>query len=155
MSEVKLRPADPDDADTLSGLALRSKGHWGYDQQFLEACREELTVSPARCDGQNVYVAEREGDLVGFFELGGKPPAGTLDKLYVAPCAIGSGVGTVLLASARRIALGAGFEWLTIDADPNAKGFYARSGARLVGSTESGSIAGRQLPQLLWNTREG
>lgn len=155
MSEVRVRSAGPAEAEALSDLALRSKGHWGYDEQFLEACREELTVAPARCDGQSVFVAERDGGPVGFFELGGEPPDGTLDKLYVEPRAIGSGVGSVLLTAARRAALGAGFAWLMIDADPNAEAFYVRSGARRVGSTPSGSIAGRCLPQLRWDMDEG
>ena len=154
MAEVTLRPAAPEEAEALSALALRSKGHWGYGRHFLEACREELMVIPANCDGQSVLVAERNGDLVGFFEVGGEPPAGTLDKLYVEPDAIGSGVGSVLLAEARRTALAAGFTWLTIDAEPNAEAFYAKAGARRVGSTPSGSITGRRLPQLRWSTRE-
>ena len=36
----------PDEAAALSGLALRSKGYWGYDAAFLDACRAELTLTP-------------------------------------------------------------------------------------------------------------
>jgi hypothetical protein len=41
-----------------------------------------------------------------------------------------------------------GISRLLIDADPNADGFYARMGARRVGTVASGSIAGRELPRL-------
>jgi hypothetical protein len=43
---VLIRPARPDECELLSELALRSKGCWGYDAEFLEACRAELTLVP-------------------------------------------------------------------------------------------------------------
>jgi len=29
----------------LSNLAFRSKAHWGYSDEFMAACRDELTYS--------------------------------------------------------------------------------------------------------------
>jgi hypothetical protein len=37
---------------------------------------------------------------------------------------------------------------MEIHSDPEAQGFYERMGARLIGKTPSGSIAGRLLPLL-------
>ena len=51
----------PDEARLLSELALRSKGHWGYDQAFLDACRAELTLAPEDLERQRITVAERNG----------------------------------------------------------------------------------------------
>ncbi len=149
MVEVTLRAVRPAEAAELSELAMRSKGHWGYDAQFLRACQRELTVATARCDRVHVTVAERCGELLGFYELSGTPPAGELDKLYVDPAAIGSGVGTSLLRRAREQARDLGFDRLTIDADPHAEEFYVRAGAHRIGLAPSGSIPGRQLPQLM------
>jgi hypothetical protein len=39
MSTLHLRAGRRDEARLLSDLVLRSKGHWGYDQTFLDACR--------------------------------------------------------------------------------------------------------------------
>lgn len=39
-----IRLARVTEAEILSDLALRSKAHWGYDAEFIEACRDELTV---------------------------------------------------------------------------------------------------------------
>ncbi len=39
---VKLRAARPDEAEALSGLTMRSKAYWGYDEEFLAACRNDL-----------------------------------------------------------------------------------------------------------------
>jgi hypothetical protein len=46
---VRIRPARPDEAGAISALALRSKGHWGYDAAFLAACRENLTIGSRGC----------------------------------------------------------------------------------------------------------
>jgi GNAT superfamily N-acetyltransferase len=143
-----LRPAVPAEAEALSRLAVRSKGHWGYDDEFLAACRPELTLAPEQCDGEHVVVAEDATGLLGFYRLAGGPPVAELADLFVDPDAIGSGVGAALLADAVDRARADGISRLLIDADPHAEGFYARMGARRVGTVASGSIAGRELPRL-------
>jgi GNAT superfamily N-acetyltransferase/catechol 2,3-dioxygenase-like lactoylglutathione lyase family enzyme len=145
---VVLRPAVRADAEALGRLALRSKGHWGYDAEFLAACRAELTVRPEQCDGVHVVVAERGGALLGFHRLGGEPPVAELADLFVDPAAIGRGLGATLLADAVERARALGMTRLLVDSDPNAEGFYLRMGARRVGTVPSGSIPGRELPRL-------
>jgi len=72
-----------------------------------------------------------------------------LDLLYVAPEAMGRGVGALLFrdAVARARELGGGTV-MTIDADPNAEPFYRRHGAVRVGEVPSEVIPGRMLPRL-------
>jgi GNAT superfamily N-acetyltransferase len=144
---VTLRPAVPAEADALSRLALRSKGHWGYDEEFLAACRVELTLRPEQCDGVHTVVAERGDALLGFYRLAGEAPVAELADLFVDPTVIGRGVGATLLADAVDRARALGVSRLVIDADPHAAGFYVRMGARRVGSVASSSIVGRQLPR--------
>jgi hypothetical protein len=76
MRALHLRPGHREEAGLLSDLALRSKGHWGYDQAFLDACRAELTLTPEDILAQRVTVAERDGQVVGFYALAGTPPTG-------------------------------------------------------------------------------
>jgi hypothetical protein len=64
LTGLHLRAGRKDEARWLSELALRSKGHWGYDQAFLDACRAELTLTPQDVEVQRVTVAER--DALGF-----------------------------------------------------------------------------------------
>ena len=47
-----------DEADRLSDLAFRSKAHWGYSPEFMEACREELRVAVAAIAAGRVFVLE-------------------------------------------------------------------------------------------------
>jgi GNAT superfamily N-acetyltransferase len=148
VDDVVLRPASADEAPAISELALRSKAHWGYDIEFLAACRAELTIRPEWCDGRGLIVAEKQGRLVGFHRLTGDAPDGVLEALFVDEPAIGTGLGRRLLADAIERARGLGFTSLLIDADPGAAPFYRHMGAQLVGESPSGSVPGRMLPQL-------
>lgn len=151
--EVALRPALPEEAHLLGDLALRSKGHWGYDAAFLEACRDELAVRPGDVASRRAVVAlEAGGRVVGFYTLDGEPPRGELGMLFVEPDRIGTGVGRLLwsdmVTSARRI----GFQSIRIEADPGAVEFYVGMGAHVIGVVPSGSIAGRSIPLLEFRT---
>ncbi|MFC4061206.1 GNAT family N-acetyltransferase [Planomonospora corallina] len=143
-----LRTARPDEAETLSALALRSKAHWGYDEAFLAACRDELTLTPGRVTAARTVVAERDGRVLGFATLEGDPPRGELGMLFVEPDAIGTGVGRLLFAHAVATARGLGFTRLEIESDPYAEPFYLAMGAVRTGSVPSGSLTGRTLPLL-------
>ena len=41
----QIRQALPSEAEYLSKLTFRSKSHWGYSDQFMQACLEELTIN--------------------------------------------------------------------------------------------------------------
>jgi GNAT superfamily N-acetyltransferase len=154
LARVHLRPARPHDAATLSALALRSKGYWGYDDEFLEACRGELTMSPADVEARRTTVAvDGAGGIVGFSTLEGQPPQGEIGMLFVEPEHIGTGVGRLLWSDISRRAAVLGFQSLRIEADPGAASFYEAMGATVVGSTPSGSISGRHLPLLVFDVR--
>jgi len=151
MSVPVLRPGRPGDEVTLSELALRSKGHWGYSPEFLEACRAELTVRPDQLP--DVVVAEVDGAIAGFRLLVADGATAELDALFVDPPFIGSGVGGMLLAEVLATARAHGIRLIGLDADPGAEAFYARSGARTTGLTPSGSIPGRVLPRMEFDLR--
>ncbi|UFU07471.1 GNAT family N-acetyltransferase [Ruania halotolerans] len=145
---LQMRSARTDEASALSALALRSKGHWGYPQDFLDACREELTITPERCDSEVVTVALLEDRIAGFYTVDGSPPEGELGALFVDLDLIGSGVGGSLLRHALASAASRGFRRLVLDADPGAEAFYVRYGAERIGEVPSGSVPGRMLPHM-------
>ena len=148
---IAFRSARPEEAAALTELCLCAKAVWGYGEDFIAACRAELTLTPDQIAGSRVRVAEEEGELVGMAELHFDRGTAQLDKLYIAPTALRRGAGRALflwaLAEARR----AGATEMTIDADPNAADFYRRMGASDDGLVPSGSIPGRRLPRLKLN----
>ncbi len=132
----------------LTELALRSKRYWGYDEAFLEACRDELRLSTKEVSRLHVTVAENDdGRVVGFYALGGaRYDDAEVSFFFVDPEVIGTGVGRILFADLVEAARSAGFSRFRIDSDPGAAGFYERMGAVLVGYVPARSVPGRLLP---------
>jgi GNAT superfamily N-acetyltransferase len=110
---------------------------------FMEACRVELTVQPEHVARQRIRVATAfDGARLGFHGVEGNE----LEWMFVAPAAMGSGVGAALLADACSITRNDGHHTLRIEADPFAAPFYEHMGATAVGFVPSASIPGRVLP---------
>lgn len=142
-----IRPARPDEADLLSDLAFRSKAHWGYSPEFMEACRDELRVAPSAIAAGRVFVLEDRGTPVGVYSLEDLSDGEIeLGHLFVEPARLRTGGGQRLVQHACRTARSLGFTRLVIQGDPNAGGFYLRCGAVRIGERESASIPGRTLP---------
>ncbi|WP_307814585.1 GNAT family N-acetyltransferase [Glycomyces sp. YM15] len=146
--DIEFRSSRADEAPLISDLAMRSKAHWGYSAEFLEAIRDELTYSPQVCASGTLVVAERSDRLVGFYHLIESVPESRLESLFIDPPAIGTGVGRALLQRALLAAEGIGARTVTLEADPNAASFYARFGAVRTGEIPSESIPGRMLPHM-------
>ncbi|TRW96586.1 GNAT family N-acetyltransferase [Paracoccus sp. M683] len=145
-----IRDAVLADLDELGDLCLRSKAHWGYDADFMAACRDELTLKPDDLARSRVALLAQGGRLLAVVQLTlGHGPAAELEKLFVAPEAIGCGAGRDVLGWAADRAREAGAERLECDADPHAEGFYLRAGAVRVGMVPSGSWPGRMLPRMM------
>lgn len=139
-----IRPAAIGDIEALTDLALRSKAWWGYDETFIEKCRDELTVTPERVAAEDMRVAEVDGTIVGFVSV----VDGSLEDLFVEPEHIGAGTGSALFEVAKAITRDDGLRTLRIEADPHAAAWYRSKGAIDVGEIPSGSIPGRMLPLL-------
>lgn len=144
-----IRTARVSEADVLSDLAFRSKGHWGYSEAFMEACRDELTYTREQIasDRYRFALAEAAGKLVGFYALRRVSPSEVeLEALFVDPNDIGKGCGRALVEHAKREAASMDASSMVIQGDPNAEPFYRATGGMLIGRRESGSIRGRHLP---------
>jgi GNAT superfamily N-acetyltransferase len=145
---IELRPACADELGLLNELAFRSKAHWGYPPAQMEAWRADLALSPAWVSKQWVHVALLDSEVVGVFAVIDEAGEWKLEHLWVEPKAMGKGVGRALLVAACKFARSCGASELTINADPNAAGFYAACGAILVGETPAPTAleASRVLP---------
>ena len=101
MGDGIIRAARPEEGALLSQLALRSKAHWGYEPQFVEDCRGELTLDPEYIAAHPVYVSAEGGRVVGFYSLVEKGEGAIdLNHLYVEPSHIGRGHGRRLFLHA-------------------------------------------------------
>jgi GNAT superfamily N-acetyltransferase len=144
-----IRLATPDEAPQLGEIAFDSKAYWGYSPEFMEECRNELTVDPEDCRKGSVVLAEVDGVVSGFYKISGEPPSGILEDLFVRPSRMGEGLGSELMTHAIDKAKSLGMAALEIHSDPNAVGFYEHMGAKQMGNVPSGSVPGRFLPKLI------
>jgi len=144
-----IRRALPDEAETLTRIALDAKRYWGYPEHWIKHWESDLTVSSDFIRDNQVYVAEREGEIRGFYALCVSDNKAELEHMWVTPSAIGTGVGKELFLDAMDRATTLEVREIEISADPNAAGFYERMGASQIGETES-NINGqvRKLPRL-------
>jgi GNAT superfamily N-acetyltransferase len=145
---LTLRIPRPDETTALSELCMRSKAVWGYDKEFMKACRDELTITPDMLNSSHLQVAESNGCVIGVAQVTLEPDFAELSKLFVEPTRLRCGAGRRLFDWAMRTAREAGAPNLVIGADPQAAGFYRRMGAIDAGTVPSGSIPGRRLPLL-------
>lgn len=140
-----IRPARLDELDALTDLMHRSKAHWGYDEDFMQAARAVLVLTPKDIETGELRVFDSDGPQ-GLCKLVVREDGADLDKLFVAPEAMGKGVGRALVDWAIDQARAKGAKTMKIEADPDAVPFYERMGARVIGGVPSEAIAGRTLP---------
>ncbi|CAN5723714.1 GNAT family N-acetyltransferase [soil metagenome] len=133
----------------MTQIAHDAKRHWGYPEHWIQHWQEDLTISSEFISNNQVYVAESEGEIIGFYALVGGAEQAELEHMWVAPKHIGTGVGKELFIHAMQIAAGENVSEVEISADPNAEGFYQRMGASRIGEVTS-EIDGqaRRVPRL-------
>ena len=146
---MEIRRASSDEAAALTQIAHDAKRHWGYPEHWLTHWQDDLTISPEFVAANQVYVAESEGEPVGFYALIIRKEKAELDHLWVAPAHIGTGVGKQMFLHAMQYAARRNISEVEILSDPNAEGFYRKQGAHRIGEAVS-EIDGqpRVLPRL-------
>lgn len=146
---MRIRRANPGEAETLSALIMRSKAHWGYSQQQLDGWRSALTISAETIARDPVYCAEADGRLAGVMHLKLLDATDVLlDDLFVEPAFIGAGVGAALWRRAVAVAREHGATALVLDADRHAIPFYQYMGAELVDDLARADAAGISTPRM-------
>lgn len=140
MTEPQVRPAVQGDHERLRELTFESKAHWGYDHDFVRSWTDGLGFE----SGPERWLAELDGAIVAWAAL--TPPSdgvAVLDHLWVAPGAMGHGLGSRLFLIAKDRARELGAKRLEWGAEPNAVGFYEKVGGRKLRDhlTEWGRLA--------------
>lgn len=128
-----------------SDLCVRAKSHWGYDPAFISLCVPALTVTSDDLATSEVVGAFRDEQLVGVAQLVSRDREAVLDKLFVEPQFIGTGIGRALFEWAVQRSTEWGATKITIESDPFAVPAYKAFGCTQVGLTSS-SPTGRELP---------
>lgn len=149
--ELIIRRAELHERDALTDLCMRSKQSNGYDDAFMAACADELSVQDSWISDDDFWLAQTgEGKLVGCIRLSLEEGqrTGELETCFVDPAWQGRKVGRQLFEALFKRVQELGLSGIGLDADPSAEPFYARLGFVTTGRTPSGSIPGRTLPRM-------
>lgn len=146
--QVNFRKARDQECPALSDLMLRSKAHWDYDADFIEACRADLTITPEWLQKNDGFVVERDGKVLGFFGISLNGETAHVEHFFVAREAIGSGVGSLMWARFVEEAVKRLAKRIEVESEPFAEAFYVSRGARRIGWAPSSVFADRMLPLL-------
>jgi GNAT superfamily N-acetyltransferase len=146
VNAITYRPALDAECPALSDLMLRSKAHWDYDADFIEACRADLTITPEWLRINDGFVAERADAVIGFFGIVMENNTAHVEHFFIAREAIGSGAGKLMWAEFLRQAALRNAMRIEIEAEPHAEAFYRHMGAVTIGQCPSSVFAGRLLP---------
>lgn len=151
MAHQTIRRANSEEVNLLTELALRSKSHWGYDAEFIEDCRADLTIKEEEISTLPFYVITEDENLLGFYSLAPFNDDVELVHLFIEPSSIGKGAGKRLWQHAIETAKQLGYEKMFIKSEPYAESFYLAMGTKRVGSISSSIRAGRELPLMEFN----
>lgn len=152
------RQADTQDATALTKLSFDSKGYWNYPDSYFDIWADELTVSTAYIENNEVQVYSIEDSIAAYYsivkldndiDIGGVTlnKGDWLEHMFVASQHIGNGIGTKLFNHLKQRCFELGIVELGILADPNAKGFYLKMGCVYVNEYPS-TIKNRTTPYL-------
>ncbi|MFA7503706.1 MAG: GNAT family N-acetyltransferase [Burkholderiaceae bacterium] len=135
--KLSLRDARPAEASALHELATRSLAWWGYDEARLAAWRAPPDIG-------ETFVVEFAGELAGWAGLrpGARKGEFELPALYVDPALMRRGIGSLLLAEARRRAVRASAHRLVAIGDPNAEPFFREAGGKPMGRSPAAELPG-------------
>lgn len=137
-SEITVRAAKAVERCELEALQRRASLAWDDYREALLSHPEAVELPAEQIRQQRVYVAERDGKIVGFMAvLPRKDGAAELDGLFVEPESWRCGIGRRLIREAERMASDEGAAVLHVIAGPQARGFYAACGFDLVGEEQT------------------
>ncbi len=139
MTAVRIRPARKGDVAQLSDTAVRSWTHAYEGVLSGEAVVEgpERLTAAIRDDWQDIFVAEQQASIVGFFDF--DPGTSHIRRIYVAPEHHRRGIGSLMMEAALDILRDRGFARASIDVvDGTAAPAFNRSlGWREIARSES------------------
>jgi GNAT superfamily N-acetyltransferase len=132
--DLVIRLARSDEQKALEALQWRASLEPTEYREALLAHPDAITLPLEQIETGRTFVAEREGEVLGFSVVLAKPDGDAeLDGLFVEPFAWKQGIGRMLVEEAGRFAVSEGAQSLHVLANPTALGFYEACDFELIG----------------------
>src|SRR5258707_8925319 len=124
-TDVTIRLTAGDEKRALEDLQRQASLVWEEYRKELLAHREAIELPLEHLHAGHTYVAERDGQILGFCVVLPRPDGDAdLDGLFVEPAIWRRGIGRRLVQEAERVAASRGAQWLFLIGNPKAQGFY-------------------------------
>ena len=138
MSDFLIRCAVVSEQRELEALQLRASLTNAGDRDALLAHPDAIELPLDQIAAGAVFVAERDGAIVGFAALLPRPDGDVeLDGLFVDPDVRRRGVGRSLVDYCVQVVRRQGSAALCVIGNPHAYDFYSSCGFKVVGTTET------------------
>jgi len=147
--KITLRDANRQDSIKLSRMAIASKKHWNYPEEWIRLWADELEIKADFIDRNKVIIADHEDVTVGFAALSFTETFAELEHLWILPKYMKNGIGKLLFKSMIEYCKGKDVNEIRIISDPNALNFYQKLGAQQSGFVKS-IPEPRKLPLLIF-----
>lgn len=148
---MHIHRATEDDWQEIAEIFLAARRTMTYLNAGLHSDAETRLFIRRMVKRSEVWVAERDGEILGFAALEPAPPKAWLHHLYVDPPAHNAGAGSLLLAKAKE-EMPQGFSLWTFQANLGARRFYERHGLTETRRTR-GADNEEGLPDILYEWR--
>ncbi len=143
MTDVVVRLALRAERASLEALQWRASLANPGDRDALLAHPDAIVLPAEQIAAGDVFVAERDGNLLGFAAILPRPDGDAeLDALFVDPGLWKQGVGRLLVDHCAAVAKARAARILHVVGNPHAEGFYSACGFHTTGFFETRFGAG-------------
>lgn len=150
MLDIRIRLAATRERSSLERLQWRASLSNPGDRDALLAHPDAVALPVDQITGGHVFVAEREGVIVGFATVLPRPDGeAELDALFVEPALWKGGIGRLLVDHCAGVARHRGSRILHVVGNPHAEGFYIACGFRTAGTVDTRFGAGLAMQRPL------
>lgn len=143
-----VRNATLDDSERIADIYLASRGRYIPYAPIVHTDAEvRIWIKTTLVPSGNVLVVSGDEGVMGFLAISRDDTHGWIDHLYLDPSEVGRGLGSLLLAEAKKI-LGSPIRLYTFQSNEDARRFYRRHGFREVEFSD-GSSNEERTPDVL------
>ena len=145
-----IRQAEISEHHELEELQRRVSLNNPGDRLALLEHPDAIAIPVDQIAGASVFVAERDGAIVGFAAVVPRDDGGAeLDALFVEPREWKRGIGRALVNHCITVSRGRRASFLHVVGNPHARGFYLACGFEPIGTVETRFGVGLRMQRAL------
>jgi GNAT superfamily N-acetyltransferase len=144
--EMKIEKSLSNDSGILTDITKKSKAYWGCPEDLLDKWSDQLTITKAYIESNNVFKIVLDNKVIGYYSFFYESKTTIrLDNLFLLPDFIGKGFGKILMNNFLKRIKTEGILYVILESDPGAEKFYEKFGFVTTGLQKT-TVKNRFLP---------